>query len=75
MKCYRILITLLLATISWPGAQAKGSQDRPPNIIVIMADDLGWGDIGANGAKLIKTPNIDRLAAQGIRLNTSRPTR
>ncbi|PXW69804.1 putative sulfatase [Blastomonas natatoria] len=70
MKCYRILITLLLATISWPGAQAKGSQDRPPNIIVIMADDLGWGDIGANGAKLIKTPNIDRLAAQGIRLTS-----
>lgn len=70
MNFSRILFTLLLAMISWSQAQAKGSQGRPPNIVVIMADDMGWGDIGANGAELIKTPNIDRLAAEGIRLTS-----
>ena len=40
----------------------------PPNVIVMMADDLGWGDIGANGGEVIQTPHIDALAAQGVRL-------
>lgn len=41
-----------------------------PNIIVIMADDLGYGDVSAYGATEIKTPNIDRLAAEGIRFTS-----
>ncbi len=45
------------------GAQAK----RPPNIVLIMADDLGYGDLGCYGQKQIRTPNIDRLAAEGLR--------
>ena len=40
----------------------------PPNVIVILADDLGYGDIGANGSTVISTPNIDELAANGVRL-------
>ena len=40
--------------------------DRP-NIIFIMADDLGWGDLGCFGQKEIQTPNIDRMAKQGMR--------
>ncbi len=40
-----------------------------PNIVLIVADDLGYGDVGFNGQKLIKTPNIDRLAADGLRFN------
>ncbi len=44
------------------------SEDNPqPNIIFIMADDMGYGDLGCYGQKLIKTPNIDKLASQGIR--------
>ena len=40
---------------------------RPPNVVFILADDLGYGDIGAFGQKLIKTPHIDRLAAEGTK--------
>ncbi len=38
-----------------------------PNIVLIMADDLGWGDVGCYGARAVATPHIDRLAAQGRR--------
>lgn len=41
-----------------------------PNLIVIMADDLGYGDVGCYGATAVKTPNIDRLAAEGTRFTS-----
>jgi arylsulfatase A-like enzyme len=40
---------------------------KNPNIIFILCDDLGWGDLGCYGQKVLKTPNIDRLAEEGIR--------
>ena len=42
--------------------------DRPPNFVVILADDLGYGDLGVYGHPTIRTPNIDRMAAEGVRL-------
>ena len=41
------------------------AETRPPNIVVIMADDLGYGDLSCYGATALETPNIDRLAAEG----------
>jgi arylsulfatase A-like enzyme len=46
---------------------ATGAEPRRPNIVYIMADDLGYGDLGCNGQREIRTPNIDGLAASGTR--------
>lgn len=43
------------------------ADSRPPNIVLVLADDLGYGDIGAYGSRTIRTPHIDRLAREGVR--------
>jgi arylsulfatase A-like enzyme len=48
-------------------AHAASRPTRPPNVVLIFADDLGYADLGCFGATKIKTPSIDRLAAEGIR--------
>jgi arylsulfatase A len=48
------------------GALADGAASRPPNVIMIYCDDLGYGDLGCYGSK-IPTPNIDRMATEGAR--------
>jgi uncharacterized sulfatase len=46
-----------------------GARPPRPNLIVILADDLGWGDLGVQGSRAIATPHVDRLAAEGVRLS------
>lgn len=60
-------LTALLVSIS---TVVLAQDSRPPNFIVIMADDLGYGDLGVYGSKLIKTPNLDRMALEGARLDS-----
>jgi len=63
MKLSRLLFVFVLLTVACPALQAK--TPAKPNILFIMTDQLRWDCIGANGNKLIQTPNIDRLAAEG----------
>src|SRR5437867_7375848 len=49
------------------GALLAQVPPKRPNILFILADDLGYGDLGCYGQEKIKTPNIDRLAAQGMK--------
>jgi arylsulfatase A-like enzyme len=61
------LSTLALAPLAGRAASAKDPQARP-NILFILADDLGYADLGVYGQREFSTPNLDRLAAQGVRL-------
>ncbi|MBL9157151.1 MAG: arylsulfatase [Verrucomicrobiales bacterium] len=62
MRILPLFVLLLALSVS--------AEPRKPNVIVIMADDLGFGDISCQGATTYETPNIDRLAAEGIRFTS-----
>jgi arylsulfatase A-like enzyme len=56
-----VLFLLLLPVV------ALNAQDRRPNVIVMLTDDQGWGDVGIHGNLDVRTPNLDRLASEGAR--------
>ena len=56
-------------------AQNKSSKTpEKPNVIFILADDIGYGDLSCNGEKTISTPNVDKLASKGIRFTDAHST-
>lgn len=55
---------LALTLVAWASVSAA---ERPPNIVLVFCDDLGYADIGPFGAKDYQTPNLDRMAAEGVR--------
>ena len=58
-------LTALILVIGWMLSFASAAE--PPNLIFILADDLGYGDLGCYGQRIIKTPQLDRMAAEGLR--------
>ena len=75
MRTHRLLVILLtvLSADAAPlttalSAQGVGTAERP-NIVFILADDLGFAEIGCNGSDIYQTPNIDALAKGGVRFS------
>ncbi len=66
MQYWYIIIWFSFLAISCGGV---GDIQPRPSILLIMCDDLGWGDVGFNGNQIIQTPHLDQLAFQGLRFN------
>ncbi|MBC6490386.1 arylsulfatase [Flavihumibacter stibioxidans] len=67
-----LLVALVFSLVS--SASGQGNSPRKPNIILIYTDDLGYGDVSAYGYSAIATPNIDRLAKNGVRFTNAHAT-
>ena len=50
-------------------ATALPQDPATPNVVIVFIDDMGWGDLGVQGAKGYATPHLDRLAAEGVRFS------
>ncbi|HOX39922.1 MAG TPA: sulfatase [Candidatus Brocadiia bacterium] len=59
------------ASLSIPSAFAAAQEHKPTNIVFILADDLGWRDLGCFGSSFYETPNLDRLASEGMRFTNA----
>lgn len=71
LRTFRRLITLFAICLPFSIAAqdtSPGERSTRPNVIVFFMDDLGYGDLGAYGATEVRTPNLDRLARDGVRL-------
>lgn len=67
MQIPRPLLLACALCLAPAASSAQLTAPRPPNIILILADDLGYNEVGAYGQTRIRTPNIDRLAREGVR--------
>lgn len=67
MRNYCLILLALGLAACGGEPQAEPEPQRPPNIVIILADDLGYGDLGVTGAEDIHTPHLDALAADGVR--------
>src|ERR1035441_1897483 len=73
MKKIVLIISALLPLCSIADASTNAASPKP-NLVLIVADDLGFGDTGCYGATKIPTPNIDRLAREGLRFTDAHAT-
>jgi len=68
-----IAIGLLIASLAVPLHLASATE-APPNVVLFLIDDLGWMDLGCQGSDYYQTPNIDKLAAEGVRFTNAYST-
>lgn len=66
-RCFIVFFSLLIVCFQSRQSYSQATDHQEPNIIFILADDLGWGELGCYGNTFNETPNLDRLASQGIR--------
>src|SRR5262245_28433797 len=66
---WKILIVAVAALLAAPPAPAVAAGDKP-NLVIIFADDMGYADMACNGGKDVVTPNLDKLATEGMRLTS-----
>ena len=66
-RCTDFLAMIILVAMTGVGNAEESGSAKPPNIVVLLADDLGMGDVGCFGNDTIRTPNIDKLAAGGVK--------
>ncbi len=66
-KSISFLFLLVLVVLFSCSSERQSTQPQKPNIVIVYLDDLGYGDVGAYGSTILKTPNIDRLANGGVR--------
>lgn len=71
---HRLAVVVGFVLAGWSVFAQKTSFKTPPNIIVILADDLGWSELGCYGNRFNETPNLDRLAAAGMRFTQAYAT-
>ena len=64
-----LAIVSLVSIVTVP-AVAQEPKTKRPNIVIVLADDMGYGDLGCYGQSRIRTPNLDKLAAEGIRFTS-----
>ena len=73
MVAVRVLVVLslsLVMSVAMAGNRKRPRPEEPvpPNVIIVMTDDQGYGDLSANGNPVLRTPNLDQLASQSVRL-------
>ena len=77
MNKHLIINMFAVAAVVMSGCATRGKKDagqRQPNVVIIYADDLGYGDVGAYGATEIRTPHIDMLSEDGVRFTNGYST-
>src|SRR5262249_8529190 len=67
----QLTVLAFIAAVIFTLPSVARAQRKPPNIVVIVTDDMGYADIGIHGCKDIPTPNIDALARSGIRFTNA----
>ncbi|MCH5329244.1 MAG: sulfatase-like hydrolase/transferase, partial [Coprobacter sp.] len=71
MKQMPLILPLMTLPVAAQAAKEKTDAPKTPNVIFIYADDIGYGDLSCNGGRVVRTPNVEQLATEGIRFTNA----